>query len=192
MIGWTARIRTGWWPTLSAAAPADPTAVTDSMPALHLLPLADVLGVVPVLATDVLRRLRMIKDAAEIDALRKAGAAIDRVHARVPGVPGARPDRGRRRRRHRARPLSPKVIRRWRSSSSDRVPTAPTRTTSAPTGNCRPVTSSSSTSADRTTPATTRTPPGPTASGSPSRKWRGAIRCCSGRNGRRWRRFGQG
>jgi Xaa-Pro aminopeptidase len=60
------------------------TAVTDSMPALHLLPLADVLGVVPVLATDVLRRLRMIKDAAEIDALRTAGAAIDRVHARVP------------------------------------------------------------------------------------------------------------
>lgn len=59
-------------------------AVTDSMPALHLLPLADVLGAVPVLATDVLRRLRMIKDAAEIDALRKAGAAIDRVHARVP------------------------------------------------------------------------------------------------------------
>ncbi|HET6734868.1 M24 family metallopeptidase [Mycobacterium sp.] len=66
------------------------TAVTDSMPALHLLPLADVLGVVPVLATDVLRRMRMIKDAAEIDALRKAGAAIDRVHARVPEflVPG--------------------------------------------------------------------------------------------------------
>jgi len=65
-------------------------AVTDAMPALHLLPLADVLGVVPVLATDVLRRLRMIKDAAEIDALRKAGAAIDRVHARVPEflVPG--------------------------------------------------------------------------------------------------------
>jgi Xaa-Pro aminopeptidase len=66
------------------------TAVTDAMPALHLLPLAEVLGVVPVLATDVLRRLRMIKDAAEVDALRKAGAAIDRVHARVPEflVPG--------------------------------------------------------------------------------------------------------
>jgi Xaa-Pro aminopeptidase len=66
------------------------TAVTDAMPALHLLPLADVLGAVPVLATDVLRRLRMVKDAAEIDALRKAGAAIDRVHARVPDflVPG--------------------------------------------------------------------------------------------------------
>jgi D-alanyl-D-alanine dipeptidase len=66
------------------------TAVTDSMPALHLLPLADVLGAVPVLATDVLRELRMVKDAAEVDALRKAGAAIDRVHARVPEflVPG--------------------------------------------------------------------------------------------------------
>ncbi|MEX7468153.1 M24 family metallopeptidase [Mycobacterium adipatum] len=65
-------------------------AVTDSMTALHLLPLAGVLGAVPVLATDVLRTLRMVKDAAEIDALRKAGAAIDRVHARVPEflVPG--------------------------------------------------------------------------------------------------------
>ncbi|WP_319446215.1 MULTISPECIES: Xaa-Pro peptidase family protein [unclassified Mycobacterium] len=70
--------------------PPAAVAVTDSMTALHLLPLADVLGVVPVLATDVLRRLRMIKDAAEIDALQKAGAAIDRVHARVPEflVPG--------------------------------------------------------------------------------------------------------
>ena len=66
------------------------TAVTDAMPALHLLPLAAKLGVLPVLATDVLRTLRMIKDPAEIDALRKAGAAIDRVHARVPEflVPG--------------------------------------------------------------------------------------------------------
>lgn len=65
-------------------------AVTESMPALHLLPLAEVLGAVPVLATDVLRQLRMIKELAEIDALRKAGAAIDRVHARVPEllVPG--------------------------------------------------------------------------------------------------------
>jgi Xaa-Pro aminopeptidase len=60
------------------------TAVTDSMPALHLLPLTDAVGVIPKLATDVLRQLRMIKDAAEIDALRKAGAAIDRVHERVP------------------------------------------------------------------------------------------------------------
>ncbi|MGW0158906.1 M24 family metallopeptidase [Mycobacterium sp. NPDC003323] len=72
------------------AGEAIATAVTDSMPALHLLPLAEVLGRVPVLATDVLRQLRMIKDPAEVDALRKAGAAIDRVHARVPEflVPG--------------------------------------------------------------------------------------------------------
>lgn len=61
------------------------TAVTDAMPALHLLPLAEALGVLPVLATDVLRELRMIKDPDEIDALSRAGAAIDRVHARVPG-----------------------------------------------------------------------------------------------------------
>lgn len=76
-----------------AAALGEPplqVAVTDSMPALHLLPLADKLGVVPVLATEVLRKLRMLKDPAEIDALRKAGEAIDRVHARVPEflVPG--------------------------------------------------------------------------------------------------------
>ncbi|MEO6794200.1 MAG: Xaa-Pro peptidase family protein [Mycobacterium sp.] len=65
-------------------------AVADSMPALHLLPLAGVLQTPPVLATDVLRDLRMVKDPSEIDALRMAGAAIDRVHARVPEflVPG--------------------------------------------------------------------------------------------------------
>jgi len=66
------------------------TAVTDSMPALHVLPLAGVLGVLPVLATDVLRGLRMVKEECEVDALRKAGSAIDRVHARVPEflIPG--------------------------------------------------------------------------------------------------------
>ncbi|OSC39525.1 M24 family metallopeptidase [Mycobacterium decipiens] len=77
---------------VSAALGGAPAAiaVTDSMPALHLLPLADALGGVPTLATDVLRGLRMIKEEAEIDALRRAGAAIDRVHARVPEflVPG--------------------------------------------------------------------------------------------------------
>jgi Xaa-Pro aminopeptidase len=66
------------------------TAVTDSMPALHVLPLAGVLGVLPVLATDVLRELRMVKEECEVDVLRKAGSAIDRVHARVPEflIPG--------------------------------------------------------------------------------------------------------
>ncbi|MGB6183385.1 MAG: Xaa-Pro peptidase family protein [Rhodococcus sp. (in: high G+C Gram-positive bacteria)] len=59
------------------------TAVTDAMPALHLVPLAEALGEMPVLATPVLRELRMTKDDAEIGALRTAGAAIDRVHARM-------------------------------------------------------------------------------------------------------------
>lgn len=66
------------------------TAVTDAMPALHLLELTAVLGVIPILATNIMRSLRMIKDTAEIEVLRQAGAAIDRVHARVPEflVPG--------------------------------------------------------------------------------------------------------
>lgn len=59
-------------------------AVTDSMPALHLLPLAARLGAVPVLGTQIMAGLRMVKDPAEIEALSTAGAAIDRVHARVP------------------------------------------------------------------------------------------------------------
>ena len=58
-------------------------AVADAMPALHLVPLADAFGALPILATGVLRQLRMIKDDSEIEALRRAGAAIDRVHARM-------------------------------------------------------------------------------------------------------------
>lgn len=57
-------------------------AVAEAMPALHLVPLAGRLGAAPVLA-QVLRELRMVKDAAERDALARAGAAIDRVHARM-------------------------------------------------------------------------------------------------------------
>ncbi|WP_227982438.1 M24 family metallopeptidase [Nocardia spumae] len=66
--------------TLNAGARV---AVGDAMPALHLLPIADALTSLPVSATPILRRIRMIKDGAEIDALRRAGAAIDRVHARM-------------------------------------------------------------------------------------------------------------
>ncbi|WP_189227416.1 M24 family metallopeptidase [Saccharothrix coeruleofusca] len=58
-------------------------AVADMMPALHNLRLRAVIGGEQVLAGPVLRELRMRKDAAEVAALRKAGAAIDRVHARV-------------------------------------------------------------------------------------------------------------
>lgn len=67
----------------NGAAPAR-IAVADAMPALHVLPLrAAVPGAEQVLAGGVLRELRMRKDAAEIDALREAGSAIDRVHARM-------------------------------------------------------------------------------------------------------------
>ncbi|WP_405183133.1 Xaa-Pro peptidase family protein [Nocardia sp. NBC_01377] len=58
-------------------------AVADAMPALHLIPLAQSVSGLPASATPVLRELRMIKGDAEIDALRRAGAAIDRVHARM-------------------------------------------------------------------------------------------------------------
>ncbi|MGP4015766.1 M24 family metallopeptidase [Saccharopolyspora sp. 5N708] len=66
-----------------AGAPAR-VAVADVMPALHTIPLRGALSdAEQVLAGDVLRELRMRKDAAEVEALRKAGAAIDRVHARM-------------------------------------------------------------------------------------------------------------
>ena len=58
-------------------------AVSDALPALHTVPLAERTGAMPSLATPVLRELRMIKDDAELRALTDAGAAIDRVHARM-------------------------------------------------------------------------------------------------------------
>src|SRR4051812_4637735 len=63
---------------------ADRVAVSDFTPALHVLALRDALPKAEqVLAGPIVRELRMRKDAAEIESLRKAGAAIDRVHARV-------------------------------------------------------------------------------------------------------------
>ncbi|GAA0589746.1 Xaa-Pro peptidase family protein [Kutzneria viridogrisea] len=59
-------------------------AVTEGMSALHTLNLRDAMpGAHQQLAGPVLRELRMRKDAAEIAALRRAGEAIDRVHARM-------------------------------------------------------------------------------------------------------------
>lgn len=58
--------------------------VSDALPALHVIPLADRLGVRVELATPVLRECRMVKDADELAELRRAGAAIDAVHRRVP------------------------------------------------------------------------------------------------------------
>ncbi|MET8854233.1 Xaa-Pro peptidase family protein [Amycolatopsis sp. NPDC004625] len=60
-------------------------AVSDFTPALHVLALRAALDTAEqTLAGPVVRELRMRKDAAEIASLREAGAAIDRVHARVP------------------------------------------------------------------------------------------------------------
>jgi Xaa-Pro aminopeptidase len=60
--------------------------VSDRMWAATLLRFRDTLpGWRQVLASEALRGLRMRKSAAELAALREAGAAIDRVHARVPG-----------------------------------------------------------------------------------------------------------
>ena len=60
--------------------------LADQMWALMVLRLRDALpGARQVLASSALRELRMRKSAAEVGALREAGAAIDRVHARVPG-----------------------------------------------------------------------------------------------------------
>lgn len=58
--------------------------VSDALPALHVIPLADRLGLRLELATPVLREGRMIKDSDEIAELRRAGSAIDAVHRRVP------------------------------------------------------------------------------------------------------------
>mgnify|MGYP001117249661 CR=1 FL=1 len=64
--------------------PDDPAlGVSDALPALHVIPLAQRTAQPVTLATPVLRELRMLKDPAELDALRTAGAAIDRVHARM-------------------------------------------------------------------------------------------------------------
>jgi Xaa-Pro aminopeptidase len=59
-------------------------AVSDNTAALHVLAFRAALGdAEQTLAGPVVRELRMRKDAAEIEALRRAGAAIDRVHARI-------------------------------------------------------------------------------------------------------------
>jgi Xaa-Pro dipeptidase len=59
-------------------------AVADAMPAVHVFGLRDALPeATQSLAGPVVSELRMRKDAAEVAQLRAAGAAIDRVHARM-------------------------------------------------------------------------------------------------------------
>jgi len=61
--------------------------LSDRMWALFVLRFRDALpGTRLALASGALRPLRVRKTAAEVAALREAGAAIDRVHARVPGM----------------------------------------------------------------------------------------------------------
>ena len=60
--------------------------LSDRMWALFTLRFRDALpGVAQVLASGLLSELRIRKSPAEVSALRKAGQAIDRVHAQVPG-----------------------------------------------------------------------------------------------------------
>jgi Xaa-Pro aminopeptidase len=66
-------------------SPPDRIAVADRMWAIQSLALAAAMPTAALTpAGPVLRELRMRKDAAELVALRDAGAAIDRVHAQVP------------------------------------------------------------------------------------------------------------
>ena len=58
-------------------------AVSDALPALHVIPIGDRVDARLELATPVLREGRMIKDADEVAELRRAGDAIDAVHHRV-------------------------------------------------------------------------------------------------------------
>jgi Xaa-Pro aminopeptidase len=68
----------------SLAGGASRVALGDVLPAMHVLGLRGALpDVDQVLAGPIVRELRMRKDAAEIAALHRAGAAIDRVHARM-------------------------------------------------------------------------------------------------------------
>jgi Xaa-Pro aminopeptidase len=66
---------------------AGAVAVSDRMWAVQALRLAEAMpGTIPSPAGRVLRDLRVRKSAAEVQALRQAGAAIDRVHERVRGL----------------------------------------------------------------------------------------------------------
>jgi Xaa-Pro aminopeptidase len=66
--------------------PAETVAVADRMWALFSLRFADAFpGAKQVLGSSVISPIRVRKSVAEVAALREAGAAIDRVHAQVPG-----------------------------------------------------------------------------------------------------------
>ena len=68
----------------AAAGSVSRVGVSDALPALHVVPIGERLRARLELATPVLREGRMTKDDEEIAELRRAGAAIDAVHRRVP------------------------------------------------------------------------------------------------------------
>lgn len=73
--------------TASLIPDARVVAVDDHMWAAKVLGLREAMpGSAQVLAGPLLDRLRMVKDADEVAALTRAGAAIDRVHAQVPSL----------------------------------------------------------------------------------------------------------
>ena len=109
-------------------------AVADTMPAKHVFGLREALPeATQTLAGPIVTELRMRKDAAEVAQLRAAGAAIDRVHARMGEFLKAGAAR-RRSARTSPRPSSRRATPRPRSSSSARGRTGPARTTTCRTG----------------------------------------------------------
>ena len=73
---------------LSTLGEKGPVAVSDSLTADHLLSLQGASNRSWSRATRVLAELFVAKEPGEIDYLRQAGAAIDRVHEQVPGLLG--------------------------------------------------------------------------------------------------------
>lgn len=73
---------------VDSAAGFKAVGIGSSITADHLIPLQDLLGAQCrlELAVQVLKELFVSKDEAEIEQLRGAGSAIDRVHAAVPGL----------------------------------------------------------------------------------------------------------
>jgi Xaa-Pro aminopeptidase len=66
---------------------AEVVALSDSMTAAAVLRLRDAMPTArQQLAGPILRELRMIKSSVEVEHLRRAGQAIDRVHEQVPGL----------------------------------------------------------------------------------------------------------
>ena len=109
-------------------------AVADAMPAKHVFGLREALPeAAQTLAGPIVTELRMRKDAAEVEQLRAAGAAIYRVHAAWPSASSRAAPRRRSSPTSRRRSSS-RATRSPRSSSTAPARTGPARTTTCPTG----------------------------------------------------------